>query len=141
VTQTAHRTLVAIGVALALLVPLAGCGSSPSTTAPSTTVTETFSGTVAVAGSDFHTFSASRAGDVSVTLTAAGPPATIPMGVGIGIPSGATCTLVPGASTITAAGTSAQLVGLISNGTLCVQVYDASHQTDAVTYAVTVVHP
>lgn len=137
-TRRAHRTLVG----LALLLPLAGCGSSSSsTTSPSTTTTDTFTGTVAVAGSDMHSFSASKAGEVSVTLTAAGPPATILMGVGIGIPNGATCTPLLGASTTTAAGASAQLTGRISDGTLCVAVYDVGNATGPVSYAVTVVHP
>jgi hypothetical protein len=41
----------------------------------------------------------------------------------------------------TAAGTAAQLSGLVTPGALCVQVYDLGRQTSAVSYTVTVVHP
>ena len=46
---------------------------------------------------------------VSVTLTAAGPPATIFMGVGIGTPSASTCAVISADSTITPASATAQL--------------------------------
>jgi len=76
-----------------------------------------------------------------VTLTAAGPPATIPMGVGVGTPGTGACGVLPGASVTTGAGATAQLTGLVSAGTLCVTVYDVGNQTAAVTYSLTVVHP
>jgi hypothetical protein len=41
----------------------------------------------------------------------------------------------------TPAGTSAQLAGLTTAGTLCVQVRDIGNQTAPVTYNVTVLHP
>jgi hypothetical protein len=95
---------------------------------------------VAVGGSDFHTFTASQNGQVVVTLTTAGPPATIPMGIGVGTPNGTSCTLLPGASTVTTAGGS-MLMGEVSGGTLCVDVYDVGNATGPVSYTVSVSHP
>jgi hypothetical protein len=119
-----------------------GCGGSSATaTAPTVTLTETFSGTVSVGGSDFHTFTASQNGAITATLTTAGPPATIAMGVAIGTPNGAACTPLAGASTTTAAGASPQLNGEVSGGTLCAVVYDVGNETAPISYSLTVTHP
>ena len=127
---------------VSLMLTVAACGGgSSSTPAPSGTVTtETFSGTVAVGGRDFHSFTTKQTGEVDVTLTAAGPPPTISMGLGVGTVNGSTCSLLPGASINTQAGTAVQLAGTVSAGTLCVQVYDIGNQTAPITYTVTVAH-
>ena len=132
-------------VALALALMGAGCdnsaGGDPS---PPTTVTltpETFTGTVDPGGSDSHGFTIAQAGEVDVTLTAAGPPATILMGLGVGTPSGSTCQLLTGGSVTTRAGTTPQLVGSANAGSYCVAVYDVGNQAAQVTYSVTVAHP
>src|SRR5207247_583718 len=107
-------------------------------TVPATT--ETFTGTVPVAGLDFHTFNAA-AGPLTVTLTAAGPPATITMGVGLGSPTDTACTLFSGGTTNAQAGTMPQLSGtLTSSGPLCLEVFALENQSSAVTYSVTVIH-
>ena len=134
-------------VPLALTVALAaaactGSTDSTATTTPTTTQsTETFNGTVPVKGRTAHNFSVAAAGTVTVTLTAASPPDAVVMGLGIGTPTGTSCALLTGASVNTAAGTAAQLSGLVTAGALCVQVYDVGNQTSAVSYTVTVVHP
>jgi hypothetical protein len=79
-------------------------------------------------------------GQVNAILTAAGPPSTIYMGLGIGTYSSGTCTLLSGGSVITQAGSVAQLSGTINAGSYCVQVYDAGNQSVAVSYTVTVNH-
>jgi hypothetical protein len=133
-------------LAAALAIAAAGCGGgdSPSTlsTAPTPTVTtENFAGTVAVGGNDVHAFTvAFSGGQVNAILTAAGPPSTIYMGLGIGTPSGSACTLLTNGSVVTPAGTVAQLTGTLDAGSYCVMVYDAGNQTTPVTYAVTVNH-
>jgi hypothetical protein len=124
--------------------------SDSSATLPSNLVTpslttETFSGTVAVGGTDAHAFTVTASGNVDVTLTTAGPPSTIFMGLGVGTPStgttGAmTCTLLSGATTVTPAGTAAQLSGTIGAGSYCVSVYDVGNETAPVNYTVTVAH-
>src|SRR5947207_14875573 len=135
------RFLVLVVASLAV-----GCQTGSDTSSglltPSTNpMTENFTGSVDVAGSDSHPFTIALSnGQLSVTLTAAGPPATIFMGLGVGSWSDPTCTILSGASTIVQAGTSAQLSGTANAGAFCVKVYDVGNQTSQVTYAVTVTH-
>ena len=119
-----------------------GTGSTPTapTTPTSAATTETFSGTVNPGGSDAHNFNvAQTGGQVTVTLTAAGPPATIFMGVGVGTPSGSTCTLIA-QSPPSQAGSAAVLSGTAQAGAYCVTVFDIGNQTGPITYTVTVSH-
>jgi hypothetical protein len=139
-------------VALALVLTTVACDNSgssaslsnSSTTSPSLTLTtETFSGIVAVGGTDFKLFTAAQAGEVDVTLTAAGPPSTIFMGLGVGAPgaTGLTCELFPSAMAPVQAATTPQLAGTVNAGTYCVEVYDIGNQAAPVSYTVTVAHP
>jgi len=88
-----------------------------------------------------NTFTVTNAGQVMATLTAAGPPSTVAVGLGIGTPGDNVCGVLPGASVVTAAGSSSQLGGILTPGSYCVTVYDVGNQTAAVTYSLTVVHP
>jgi hypothetical protein len=134
------KGLLTIGLTVALA--SVACGGDNPTTAPTeTSKTDTFSGTVQVRGEANHTFTVGNSGQVSVTLTAASPPATVVMGIGIGTPSDGACGPITGASVNTAAGSTAQLAGVVSPGTLCVRVFDVGNQTAAVSYTVSVVHP
>jgi hypothetical protein len=63
------------------------------------------------------------------------------MGLAIGTPNGTTCTPLAGASVQAAAGSSPQLNGEVSGGTLCVVVYDVGNETAPITYSLTVSHP
>ncbi len=138
------------GLAVVVASGCAGCGgnSNSSTTAapaaPTPTAaasTESFSGTVTVAGNDFHPFTVATTGaTLSVTLTAAGPPTTIFMGLGLGAYDAPTCTLLNNAYLTTQAGAVAQLSGTAGAGAYCVVVYDVGNQTGPITYAVTVSH-
>ena len=132
--------------AVALVLVLAAACNKSNSTAPTTTptapiTTETFTGTVPVGGSDSHTFTVSATGAVNFTLTAAGPPSGIYMGLGIGTPKDSTCALLPGASTTAQAAATPQLSGTTTAGTLCAEVHDVGNQTAPVTYTVTVSHP
>lgn len=134
------------GLALTLVVLVAAsCGSDTpaSSTAPTTPrTTETFSGTVQVGSSVFHSFRVGATGNTDVTLTSASPPATIVMGLALGTPDDAgNCNRLAGATVNTAAGSTAQLGALTSTSTLCVQVRDVGNQTAPVAYTVTVQHP
>jgi hypothetical protein len=125
---------------LALALMVSACGSSASTSPTTTTsglTTETFTGTVAVNGSDFKSFTVTVTGVISVTLTAA----PVSMGLAVGIPGASGCVPLAGASTTATAGSAIQLAGEVTPGLFCVQVYDVGNQTAAVTYSVTVVHP
>jgi hypothetical protein len=136
-----HKT--AAIVLMALFATACGSGpAAPSTTGPSPDpTTETFTGTVAVGGSDMHPFNIALSnGQVNIILTQAGPPSTIYMGLGVGAPSGSGCTIFSGGSTVTQAGPTAQLAGSAGAGAYCVQVFDVGNQTADVTYTVTVSH-
>jgi len=146
------RNLLHAAVFTEVAVALSACSSSDSSsgssfTLPTPVVTDTFSGTVDVGGFDFHSFTVGSTGTLSVTLTAAGPPPTIFMGLGVGTPVAATasapasCPLLANASLPTPAGTTAQLSGTIGPGTYCVSVYDVGNQTAQIAYTVTVSHP
>ena len=132
--------------AVALLVGAAACNKNSSTTTTPTTptvtrTTDTFSGTVPIGGSAVHGFTVTVTGTIDVTLTAATPPAAIVMGISVGTPADGKCTALAGASVLATAGSSAQLSGVASPGTLCVDVHDVGNQTAAVGYTVTVTHP
>ena len=131
-----------VGV-LAFALAAAACNNnSTSLTAPTNQPTSsvTFTGTVQVGGVDFNSFVVSQAGDVQVTLTQAGPPSTITVGLGFGTPSAAACPLTIG-STRVGASTTPLDVGTLSPGTYCVQIFDVGNQAGPITYSVTVTHP
>lgn len=133
---------ISLGLLLALLSPACDNGTSTPVTAPSVATTETFTGTVQVAGSDFHNFPVTQSGQIDITLTMAGPPATIFMGLGVGTPTSATtCSLLANASTSAQGGTVAQLSGTAAASTYCVVVWDIGNQTAPINYTVTVTHP
>jgi len=139
----ALRACAAFAAASLLAVGAIACGGNSSTTTPSTPrTTETFSGTVQVGGSDFHSFRVGSTGTTDVTLTAASPPSTIVMGLSLGTPDDAgNCNRLAGATVNVAAGSTPQLGTLSSTATLCVQVRDIGNQTSPVTYTVSVAHP
>jgi hypothetical protein len=130
------------------LLSLAACSgnSSSSPTTPSSPplapTSEMFTGVVPVGGTDIHNFVVNLSnGQVTATLTAAGPPATIAMGLGLGAVQSGTCTPLVNGSIITTPGTTAQLGGSnFASGTYCVAVFDVGNQLADVTYSVTVTH-
>jgi hypothetical protein len=132
-----------------MVIGISACNNDTNSTFAPTIVTppaktETFTGTVPVKGSDSHPFTTSNYGAMSITLTAAGPPDTIVMGVGIGAPASVTdptCLVYQNAFQSTAAGATPQLSGNIPAGSYCVSVFDVGNQTAAVNYSVTVIHP
>jgi hypothetical protein len=130
---------------IALFLATPGCSGNTTTAAATTPTvtrtTDTFSGTVAVGGRDFHSFPIAATGTVDVTLTAAAPPSAVVMGITLGIPGDGKCTSLAGGSTQTAAGASVQLSGIASPSTLCVDVRDLGGQSAPVSYTVTVTHP
>ena len=135
-----------VGMALAA----AGCtnggtslpaSATPAPAATPTATTETFTGTVNVAGNDVHPFTVTTSNlNLAVTLTAAGPPSTIFMGLGVGSYSGGTCSLLSSGATSTSAGTTAQLSGTITAGAYCVAVFDVGNQSAPITYTAVVTH-
>ena len=139
--RTNVKAHTSLAFCLAMLAAACDNGSSTPVLTPATISTEMFTGTVAVQGSDFHNFTVAQNGQVDVTLTTAGPPSSIFMGLGIGVPSGTTCSLLTNASVSTQAGATAQLSGTAAAATYCVVVFDVGNQSAPVDYAVTVAHP
>jgi len=133
----------ALGAACACALAIAACNKSSTSgtvSAPSTTrTTDTFSGTVAVGGAVFHSFPVTQTGATDVTLTVANP--NVVLGVAIGTPGDAGCTPLAGASSNVVAGSTPQLTGLTTSGTLCVQIRDVGQAPGPVSYTVTVTHP
>ena len=132
-----------IGLVLIALL-FAGCNGTSNTTVATTSTTrttETFSGTVTVGGSDVHNFAVTATGTIDVMLTAVAPPAAVVMGISVGVPADGKCPALLGASTTASAGTTVQLSGLATAGTLCVDVHDAGSQSDTVSYTISITHP
>ena len=143
------RRLRHIIVATTLAVVASGaaaCGGSSNTSnvvAPTATVvTETVTGTVQQSATNIHSFAVTAPGQISVTMTAAGPPASITMGLGLGNPNTAgACVFLSGATTQAVAGTTPQLSGnLTSSGAYCVAIGDIGNAAGPITYSITVSH-
>ena len=134
-----------------LVAALLGSGcSGNNTTAPATTTTTTttspateiFTSIVSPQGTATHSFSAATAGTISVTLTTAGPPPTIVMGLGLGVPNPATsgCSLTT--SVNTAAGSTPQITRAADAGMYCIAILDLGHAPPTgVSFSITIVHP
>jgi hypothetical protein len=131
-------------VLLALALAAAGCGSDPSFVTPTNPPTITdgpFTGTVEMNGNGpSHSFVVTRPGGVQVTLSQAGPPPTITVGLGVGSPTGETCSLTIGRASVMASLTPID-VGTLAAGTYCVVIFDVGNQAGPLTYSLTVFHP
>jgi hypothetical protein len=139
------RYLPLILVSAAMACSSAGSTASstaPSTSAPLPPTVDTFTGTVHVGGNDSHSFVVALSnGQLTATLTAAGPPATIAMGFGIGTPANGVCSVPTNSTYVGPAGPVPQLSGTgIIGGTYCVMVYDAGNQSADVAYTAVVTH-
>jgi hypothetical protein len=101
--------------------------------------TEVFSGSIDKGGTMFFAFAVANVGDLSVTLTSAGPPSTIVMRIGLGIGSTTTCQVQ--LTKDTAAGdSSAIVVSQVPSSSYCVGIGDIGNATGPVTFTITVVH-
>lgn len=142
---------IACGTLLCALAALAGgCGDTTTTpTPPSTTVTDTFEGTINPAGTMLHPIFTLTGGPVVATLTVVGPDATKTLGFSLGTfnPTLNVCTVVfdnPAALPAAAFNTVAS-----TQGFYCIRMYDNGTVTTAAadgtaasfTYTVTVTHP
>lgn len=127
-----------------LLLLIATACSDSTTTGPTGQVTpptvEVFTGTLVPSGSNAHPFTVARNnGTLEVTLTRLSTD-NLQVGLGVGNPSGTSCTFLTGASLRTGASSTPQLSGTSDAGTYCVGLFDVGTLTAAVTYSVTVSH-
>ena len=136
---------LALFAAVAFAAACGGSSTSPTTiaTPTATVVTETFTGTVQPLATNVHTFTVTTPGALSVTMTAAGPPPTISMGLGIGNPnsSGGCIFLSGGTTTAIASATTPQLSGNVTaSGAYCVAIGDIGNAAGPIAYSITVSH-
>jgi hypothetical protein len=117
--------------------------TNTTTTVAAPTVTESFTGTLPVGGFKFYTFNIAVNGTVNVTLNSvsgAGVPSTVQVGLGIGQPSGIDC-----ATTVTAtAGANfakPQQTGTFGPGIFCVRVFDVGNLFGPAAFSITIAHP
>jgi hypothetical protein len=140
-----------LAAAALCLLTAAGCSNTDdSSTTPaallaasptSPLVTENFSGTVLQGSNDSHPFTVtSNNFQIVVTMTTAGPPATIQEGLGVGQIVAGSCQLLSGGSGTYAASATPQLSGTIGAGSYCLMVFDVGNQTGPITYTVVVQH-
>lgn len=124
------RPALVLACAGALAVAACGNDSSSATTSPSVvaadaTINEPFTTTLPPGGTVFYAFSIAQYGNVAVTLTGvngAELPEDFTLNVGIGRPSGTSCTSQSAVDT--APGESPQLTGTYGPGIFCVRVAD-----------------
>jgi hypothetical protein len=133
-----HRPMkirsLAAPAALALL--LAGCGSN-SSTSPTSTVTEHFTGTLAAGASDTHTFTVGQDGTVIVTLDSLTPQSSITVGLGLGNYANNTCTLFSYSQSAKVASPES---GSLTAGPYCVVIFDVGNVVDSDSYSISVEH-
>ncbi|MGC4084879.1 MAG: hypothetical protein QM736_22890 [Vicinamibacterales bacterium] len=135
------RTIAAFTACL-LTLAAAGCGdstTSPSTSTPTSPVTETFISVLAYRGSTSRAFVVSTAGTIKVTLATLGN-GTATAGLAIGLPAtSAPCS--PALSLVTGPSGDPQIVTSADAGTYCVQVFDNGSLTADTPFTLTVEHP
>jgi len=150
-----RATTAAISAILGLMLFGSACSHSSTSTSPSATsststtsasaptVSESFTGTLPVGGFKFFTFNIAANGTVNVTLNSvsgAGVPPTVQLGLGIGQPSGIDCSAT---TNVTAGVTAAapQATGTFGPGLFCVRVYDVGNLFAPADFNITIAHP
>jgi hypothetical protein len=137
--------LIALGTALAA----AACSNNnqqtttPTPTPAAPTVTESFSGTLPVGGTKFFSFKVSQYGTVQVSLldvSGTDVPSTVTLTLGLGTPSGTTCS----AGTSVAATTAdmmPQLSTTLDVGVYCASIADPGNLSAPANFSITIAHP
>jgi hypothetical protein len=129
------------GCLLLAAMVLTACGSDnnlPTTPSPtSSTISETWSSTVAPGGQSTRSFTVNRSGTIVVTLTTA----ETTLGLGVGLPrvTGGGCRL--GVNVNASPGTTPQISVAADAGQYCVQVYDLGTLSDPTGFALKIDHP
>jgi hypothetical protein len=118
----------------------AGCADpvAPTTPTPAVpTVTDTFTDTLLVLGSNTHQFNVATVGGVSVTLSKVDPGAVV--GLGVGTPSLGSCSVIDHVNAV--AGQAVQLSGTATvPGPYCVLIYDLGNLVEPAVYTINVLH-
>jgi hypothetical protein len=111
---------------------------APSTPTPAVpTITDTFSDTLLVLGSNTHQFTVAAIGGVKVSLASVQPAALV--GLGIGTPSLGSCSVIDHVDAV--AGQAIQLSGTATvPGSYCVVIYDIGNLVEPAAYTINVLH-
>jgi hypothetical protein len=148
--QTLRPSRRAAVVLMLVTIAAGGCSKnnpSTSTTTPTPTpvaptTTNEFDSTVPVGGSAFYSFSITQYGTVNITLTSVSGtdvPPTVMLGLGLGQPSGTTCSTT--STTNAAAGATAQLTGSYDVGVYCAKVSDIGNLFAPANFTMSIAHP
>ncbi|MBI3402018.1 MAG: hypothetical protein HY048_11410 [Acidobacteria bacterium] len=138
------KTLAAILSAALLTMSMgtAACSDPTPPAAPTPvtpTVTETFTGTLTLAGNNSHPFVVNQVGGLRLSLTGVSPSAAV--GIGVGTPSTATgtCTLLANLTAVGGPGVQMSGTATIAGG-YCIAVFDVGNLVESVNYTITVLH-
>ena len=136
------KHVVALGFALAVAAIGVACSDPVAPVPPSPvvpTITETFTGTLTIGGSNLHQFQVTQVGGLRVTLNEVAPGAAVLLAVGTPSTATGTCAALSGLTTV--AGPIAQLSGTATvPGSFCVSVADVGNLVESVTYTISVLH-
>jgi hypothetical protein len=105
-------------------------------------VTQDFTDTLPVGGTKFYSFTVSTYGTVNVTLNSmsgAFVPATVQVSVGIGTPSGTSCSVTTPVTQ--AASTSVLVTATEQVGVYCVAITDVGNLFAPAVFDITIAHP
>jgi hypothetical protein len=144
------RPLLVVAALVALVVTAVACSDSNATsttsavTSPSsTTITESFTGTLTLNGAASFPFSSTTSGSMTATLTTFSPDTTLPVGLWFGVWDGSRC--FNGGANDKAVQGSVLPAFAPSAGTWCVRIYDSMGNVPASpggdTYQLDVTHP
>ena len=137
------RALFAVVVVVAIGAGAAGCGSTTTTTTttpttPAVSITETYTGTVAVNGAATFSFGVVAAGAVTATYKSMSPATGATMGLALGTWNGASCQVVIANDNAVVNST---VIGQASAaGNLCVRAYDIGKLTATQTIELSITH-
>lgn len=138
---------------LVTIVAISACdgdSSSSSTSTPTSAtstpaepaITEEFSGTLAVKGTNWYPFVVAAYGTVNVQLASIGGhlvPSTVMVSLGQGVQSEDDCSV--SAPTTTTASSAPQVTAVLDAGTYCVKISDVGNLFAPATFSITVAHP
>jgi hypothetical protein len=113
--------------------------SSSTPAASSTPVTETFTGSLALKGSNLYTFTVTQTGTVSITLSGLSP-TSVGVNLGLGTPNGTSSCTLTSANPTAVAGSTPQISTTVNAGTYCVAISDTGNLTSPSTFIISIVH-
>jgi hypothetical protein len=136
------RSLATRLAVIVVVLSSSACGAkTPTEPAPVYDLkTETFTGTIAVAGKVPFKFTVVNPGDIQVAMTALAPTSTLVMGIALGFWDGATSTCIEQLSTTSATLNVGFAASPSSAGDYCVALFDTGNVQATSDFTLTVTH-